>query len=170
MCVSPSSAFSSIHLQQTNGTPTVHDFVRQGDQLKDAKRLCTTACYKRPVQKSHKKLTFVISADAGRPSTHGKPGFIGGLLIGDLQSGSIVHMITWSAHLSARPVTSIASAEIMETGCAIEEGKVLSDAYSKLFGMKINLHVLVPFRVPKCADEFPGGPKFGTRAQSGTLI
>ena len=106
MCVSRVPSFSSSRQQQADGTPTVHDLVRQSVQLKDVKRLGTTSCYKRLGQKGHKKLTFVIFADAGRPSTHGQLGFIGGLLIGNLQSGSIGHIITWSSHLSARPVKS----------------------------------------------------------------
>ena len=82
-------------------------------------------------------------ADAGRPSSHGQLGFIGGLLIGKLKAGSTAHTISWSSHLSNRPVKSIASAEVLAAGCAMDEGKIISDSYTKLLGVRVHLHVFV---------------------------
>ena len=126
-----------------NRTATLHDLIRQSSQLKDVKRMGTTSAYKRPSAKEQHELIVILFADAGRPSTHGHQGFIGGLLIGKLKARSIVHSISWSSHLCTRPVKSIASAVILAAGCAIDEDKIISDSYTKLLGVGAHLHVFV---------------------------
>ncbi|PXF44742.1 hypothetical protein BWQ96_05501 [Gracilariopsis chorda] len=65
------------------------------------------------------------------------------MLFGDLSLGSVIHTISWSSHKSRRPVKSIGSAEILAAGEAIDEGKLLAKAYSKLLGFEIGLWIVV---------------------------
>ena len=69
----------------------------------------------------------------------GKICFISGLLFGKLASGSVIYVISWSSRNSRRPVESVASAKILATGDAIDEGKALVKALNELFNMKIEL-------------------------------
>lgn len=80
---------------------------------------------------------------AGRPSTHGRLCFVGGLLLGPIENGSDLHILAWGSHLSARPVKSIASAEVLASGTAIDEGKLIANVYEILLQTEVHLRVIV---------------------------
>ena len=74
---------------------------------------------------------------------YGQLAFVAGLLIGDFDSGSILHKISRSTHKSKRPVNSIGAAEILAAGEAIDEAKVLVKAYHIIFGIHVDLILAV---------------------------
>lgn len=143
MTVSPFAAFASSHLQQTENGPTVQSLVHQSNILKIVQRMGSVSTFVRPEQQETLELAVLIFADAGRPSSCGQLGYVGGLLIGPLCHGSIIHTITWASHLSKRPVKSIASAEVLAAGDAIDDGKLIANVYKVLLGIDVHLYVVV---------------------------
>lgn len=64
-----------------------------------------------------------------------------GLLFEEFQASSVWHTLSWSSHKSKRPVKSIGAAEILAAGEAIDERKVLANAYRVLLDMDIDLMI-----------------------------
>ena len=127
MTVSPFPAFASSHLQQTDNGPTVQCLVHQSNMLKIVQRMGSGSTFARPARPVQFEIAVLIFADAGRPSTFGKLGYVGGLLIGPLCHGSVLHTTTWGSQLSRRPVKSIGSGEILALGDAIDQGKLIAN-------------------------------------------
>ncbi len=137
---SPFCAFYSSWLQQKAPSPTVKDLISQINSLWLSKKLGTTTLYKRPSNGSI-ELSVLFFADASRKDDHGQFCFLSGLLFGDLKLDSIFHVLSWSSIKSRRPVKSVASAETLAAGEAIDEGKVLVNALAELLNIKIGLWV-----------------------------
>ena len=55
-----------------------------------------------------------------RPGENGQPGMICGLLSGDMNRGSIFHVLSWRSNLSKRPVKPIDSAEKLAADAALD--------------------------------------------------
>ncbi len=68
---------------------------------------------------------MLVFSDASRSVDHGQFGYIAGLLIGNFSISSVFHTLAWGSQKSKRPVKSVASAEILAAGSAIDEGKSL---------------------------------------------
>ena len=130
---------SQVYLQQRSPKATVHDLITQLNVLKMLKRLGSTIRFKRPALNKQYKFSILTFADASRKEDHGQLGYIAGLLIGDLKNGSVVHTLSWHSTKSKRPVKSVASAEVLATGSAIDEAKMLMKAYETLFSMDVSL-------------------------------
>ncbi|PXF42474.1 hypothetical protein BWQ96_07812 [Gracilariopsis chorda] len=88
-------------------------------------------------------VSVLVFADASRPCEYGQLGYIYGLLFGDIRSDSVLHTLLWSSRKSRSPVKFIGSAEILAAGAAIDEGKRLVKALTKLFNMDVFLSVIV---------------------------
>lgn len=106
---------------------------------KNLARLLHTNAQCKQYTSTVQKLSVVVFSDAGRTCGHGQLCFIAGLLIGDFRQGSIFHTVSWSSRKSKRPVKSVGAAEILAAGEAIDEGKIIAQAYSILLGMKMDL-------------------------------
>jgi len=65
------------------------------------------------------------------------------VLFGNLQKGSFIHIIAWSGHKSGTPLKSIGAAETLAAGEAIDEAKVLANAFSSLLGLAVVLGIVV---------------------------
>lgn len=65
------------------------------------------------------------------------------MLIDNLDSGSIFHVISWSSHKAHRPVRSTGAAETIAAGEGVEIGKVIDQVYNLLLMMKIDFIVAV---------------------------
>ena len=137
---SPFCAFYASHLQQKVPSTKVSDLVTQINSLRLLQKLGSTITYKRP-SKGKYSCSVLVFADASRTIDHGQLGYVAGLLIGEFQEGSVWHTLSWSSHKSKRPVKSIGAAEILAAGEAIDEGKVLVNAYRVLLGMDIDLMI-----------------------------
>ena len=142
-CSSPFCSFYASHLQQRVPYTKVHDLITQINTVKLLKKLGSTIAFKRPEDKNDYRLSIVSFADASRPSDHGQLGLVTGLLIGELEQGSIFHTIQWHSHKSKRPVKSIGAAEILAAGEGIDEAKFLTNAYKALLGVHIDLQLVV---------------------------
>ena len=86
---------------------------------------------------------MVVFADASKSNENGQLGIVTGLLIGDLCEGSVLHNISWISHKSKRPVKSVPAAEILAAAEGIDEGKMISGAYSEIFNMEVDLKIFV---------------------------
>lgn len=80
-----------------------------------------------------------IFSDASRLIDLGQLSFISGILFGDMKIGSIYYTLSWYSHKSKRPIKSIGSAEILEAGEAIDDGKTLCHALESFSKMNIAL-------------------------------
>lgn len=138
MTVCPLGAFVTSHLQQKRNSATVRDLAVQRALLNQLRKFGTTSTFKRPSKGSY-KISVLMFADAGRPSEFGQLAFVGGLLIGPLEKGSVLHTLSWKSGLSKRPVKSIGSAEVLAAGISIDEGKLLSSVFKILLGIDIAL-------------------------------
>ena len=138
----PLAAFVSSYLQQRRNSASVKDIALQSSMLK---KLCTygSSCKYISPPKGTFQLSVVVFADAARPSENGQIGILAGLLIGKLCKDSIFHVISWSSSLSKRPAKSSGSAEILAASIAVDEGMLLSAAFSVLLGTRIPVIVIV---------------------------
>ena len=84
-------------------------------------KLGTTTKYCRPTEKGEYELSVVVFSDANRQNSSAQLGYIAGLVLGDLQTGSPFHVLGWTSRKSKRPVRSIGSAETIAAGIAIDE-------------------------------------------------
>ncbi len=135
-------ALYSSWLQQKAPTPAVQDLISQINYVKQLKKLDTSISYLLPENGFH-NVSVLIFADAIHPSDHGQLAFLSGLLFGDLASGSVFHVLSCPSRKLRRPVKSIASAETLAAGEAIDEGKVTVRAFEDLFGFKIQLSIAI---------------------------
>ena len=122
--------------------PAVQDLISQINYVKQLKKLGTSISYLRPENGSY-NVYVLIFADASHPSDHVQLDFLSGLLFGDFASGSVFHVLSWFSRNSRRPVKSIASAETLAAGEAIDEEKLIVRAFEDLFGFKIQLSIAI---------------------------
>eukprot|EP00178_Gracilaria_changii_P001336 TRINITY_DN1187_c0_g1_i1.p1 TRINITY_DN1187_c0_g1~~TRINITY_DN1187_c0_g1_i1.p1 ORF type:complete len:639 (-),score=88.06 TRINITY_DN1187_c0_g1_i1:5196-7112(-) len=142
IAASPFCATASSVLQQKGPHVKVKDLVTQFNVLRNLKRRGSLCHYKVPPSGTH-PVSVLVFSDASRSIDHGQLGFVAGLLFGEFETNSVFHPVSWSSHKSRRPVKSIGSAEVLAAGCAIDEGKVLKRAFSKLLDVEVSLLVVV---------------------------
>lgn len=118
------------------------NLVKQCNLIKFVKRLGSTSSLSRPQNGTH-QLSVLVFADAAGPSPSGQLRFIAGLLIGSLTQGSLFLSNAWTSHFSKCPVNSIACAAVLASCAAIDEGKMVANAYRRLLQTTINLLVVV---------------------------
>ena len=140
---SPLCSFYASYLQQKAPDTTISDLVEQLNIVRKLKRLGTAISYPRPTDKRDYELSILVFADASKPREHGQIGVLAGLLVGELESGSIFHSLSWISHKSKRPVKSVPAAEILAAGEAIDEAKSIAHAYRQLLGVKIGVQLCV---------------------------
>ena len=136
-------AFYSSYLQQKDPDPLVRDLVTQINTVRLLKKLGSVIQYKRPEDGREFKTSLLVFADASKLPEHGQLCYLAGLLFGRLEKGSTFHALSWASHKSKRPVKSIASAEILAVGEAIDEGKILAKAYEELIGVQTELWIIL---------------------------
>ena len=135
-------AFYLRWMQQRAPSHTVQDLIFQINSLKHLKKLGTGCHYKRPVPGKY-DLSVLVFADASRKEDHGQLSFLSGILFGNLASGSVFHVISCSSRKSRRPVKSVASAETLAAGDAIDEGKLIVKAFNELLNLNMGLWIAV---------------------------
>ena len=140
---SPFCAFAASYLQQKSPTATVQDLVLQNTLIRKVKDLGTMTKYVRPSQKGTFDLNVVCFADASKVEDKGQLGMVTGLMVGDFTTGAVFHALTWFSKRAKRPVKSTASAEVLATGAAADEGILLKHACFKIFGVNVGLHVIL---------------------------
>ena len=143
VAASPFCSFASSYLQQKLPDTTVSDLVAQLNITRELKKLGSSLKFKRPCDKKLYSLSILVFADASRKEDRGQLGYICGLLIGDISLGSIYHTLSWSSTKAKRPVKSIGSAEVLATGAAIDEGKLISQAMSTLLNYTVDLTIVL---------------------------
>ena len=110
--------------------------------MKVLKKHGTSICYVKP-KKGDFKLFALINADANQQSDRKQLSYLAGLLFGNLESGSVFRVLSWSSHKSQSPIKSVTSAETLAAGEAIDEGKVLVKALEALLGTELKLWITV---------------------------
>ena len=103
----------------------MHDLVYQINVLKVLEKHGTSITFGRPKNGQH-DLSELVFVDASQQSNHGQLCYLAGLLFGDLCSRSTFPALFWTSQKSQRPAKSVASAETLAAGEAVDEGKVLS--------------------------------------------
>lgn len=88
-------------------------------------------------------VSLLVFSDAAKFQSHGLLSFIAGILFGDLKSGSIFHVLSWTSHKSKRPAKSVGAAQTFAAGESIDEGKILAKAYEVLMGVQVDLWIAV---------------------------
>ena len=141
--VSPLCSFYSSYLQQKLPGTKVKHIIEQNSIIKKLQKQGTGIVYPRPPLNKEFQLSVVVFADASKSNENGQLGIVTGLLIGDLCEGSVLHNISWISHKSKRPVKSVPAAEILAAAEGIDEGKMISGAYSEIFNMKVDLKIFV---------------------------
>ena len=126
----------SSWLQQKTSALLVKHLIDQINALKLLKKLGSTIRYKSPDPGEY-KLSLLEFSDASRKNGHGQLSFLSGLIFGDLIEVAVFHAILWSSHKSRRPAKSIASAEVLAAGEAIDEGKVIVKVLNELLGQNL---------------------------------
>ena len=81
----------------------MHDLIYQINALKVLKKYGTLISYIR-TEKGDFKLSVLVFADASQKSDYGQLSYLAGLLFGNLESGSVLHTLSWSSHKSQCPV------------------------------------------------------------------
>ncbi|PXF49341.1 hypothetical protein BWQ96_00915 [Gracilariopsis chorda] len=142
IAASPFRAIASSSLQQKGPHVTVKHLVSQCNALRNLKKRRTCALFHRPPVGCY-PVSLLVFADASRTFDHGQLGFVTGLMFGEITEGSVFHPISWSLHNSRRQVKPIGSEETLAAGEAIDEGKVLANAFRKLLAVKVDLFVVV---------------------------
>ena len=139
----PFCSFSSSYLQQCLPYVKVRDIITQVNVLRDIKRFGSVIQCKRNLDSKAYQLSILIFADANRGKETVQLGFVAGLMIGDLESGSILCTISWISQKSKRPVRSVGVAQTSAACIAIDEGKLLNYTNERIFGITISLFVAV---------------------------
>lgn len=141
--VSPFCSATSSSLQQRLPAVKVSDLTKQTAERRELKKLGTVVHYSRPMDQRQYSLTVVVFSDAERPTENAQLSHVAGLLIGQLEEGSVYHTISWQSQKSRHPVRSIAAGEILAAGEAIDEGLVLKRTFALLLDMEIELVVVL---------------------------
>ena len=114
----------------------------QSRSLTILKRYGTVTSYPRPPLSTPLQVSVCIFADAGRILDYGQLSCLAGVLLGQLEKDSPFYPLWWMSHKSHRPVKSIASAEILAVGEAVDQGKALKATMSQLLGLYVELIVV----------------------------
>ena len=138
-------SFYSNCLKQRVLKPRVHDLIYQMNVMKILKKHWTSISYNMP-KKCSCKLSILIFADASQQNDHGKLSYLGWLLFGNLESGSVFRTLSWSSHKSQRPMKSVSPAENLAAGEAIDEWKLLVKAVEELLGTEVGLSMVAYFK------------------------
>ena len=85
----------------------------------------------------------MVFADASKQNDHGQVSYLSGLLFGNLESGSVFHVLSWSSHNSQRPVKFVTLAVTFAAAEAMDEGKRLAKAAEELIGTEVKLSIVV---------------------------
>jgi len=143
IAASPFCAFYASYLQQKLPNACVSSLVSQVNALRLLKKLGSRIFFPRPEDGKKESVSIAVFADAGRTLDHGQLSIVAGLLIGPLSENSILHVYSWISHKSKRPVRSIGAAEVLAASEAVDEGKVLKSAMTRLLGINVELIVIV---------------------------
>lgn len=81
--------------------------------------------------------------NAGRSAGADEICDIGGLLIDDLDGGSIFHVISWFSHMAHRPSRSTCAGETIASGEGIDVRTTITLIYSQLLCMRVDLVIVV---------------------------
>ena len=87
-------------------------------------------------------MNIIAFADASKTEEKGQLGMVAGLMLCKIKTGSLFHAIQWSPKRAKRPANFVASAEVLSTGDASDEGLILKSAYNKLLGTNVGLMIV----------------------------
>lgn len=142
---SPFCADFSIRLKKAAPNSTVHDFISQASVIRSHKQLVSSVSFPRFLDDEHHGLSVLLLSDAGRSAHRGQFCYIYGLLVDQLRIGSIYYVLSWSFNRFKLPVRSISATEILASGEAINEGKILAQTLSCLYSLNVPLIVPLHF-------------------------
>lgn len=126
-------------MQQRAPAATVHHIVEQGNSLNMLKSLGTLQLFPSVANGNPHELSVLFFIDARPSADNGQILYIGGLLIGDMEKGSISHVLWGSLHKARRLVQIIGATEILAAGDAIGEGKELARSLSQICSVGVPL-------------------------------
>ena len=110
--------------------------------MKLLKKYGTGITFIRSTQGNYKS-SKAVCGDASRYNDYVQLAYLPVLLFGTLNNDSIFHNISWNLDKSRRQIKSIASADNLATGEAIDEGKVLANLFKEVIGLYIELSIAV---------------------------
>ena len=110
----------------------------QKDPLKQVALFRTGTKFSLP-EATELPVSVVMFSDAARPCHRDQLGFIGGILLRYLATGSIFHFAASRSSFSSGSVKSIGSAEVLAAGRVEDEAKLIASSYSELLGISIHL-------------------------------
>lgn len=143
--ISPISSYYASYMQQKAHEIKVSHLVEQNNIIRKLKRFRTSLYYQRPPTNTQVELSVLVFSDASKVDENGQLGMSCGLLVREMNEGSVFHPISWLSHKSRRPVKSLPAAEILAASEAIDEAKAVAGVYSELFDMEIKIRL--------CADS-----------------
>lgn len=101
---------------------TITVFTTQYSVLKVLQKLGSEISFSSRYVKAKNHLAIMVFSDAGLQTDKGLLWYIAWLLVADMRTGSIYHVLYCSSHKTKLPVREINSAEIIYSGEAIDEG------------------------------------------------
>lgn len=88
--------------------------------------------------------THCLSQYSKKPAVPNKQlCYVTGLLLGNLERGSLHYVLFWPSHRSRRPVRLIGTAKILAADEAIDEGKIIATSLSAALGTSVFLHIVL---------------------------
>lgn len=91
-------------MQQLTPSTTVHYLITQENSLKLLKSIGSTAEFTRVLDNNSNLLSILVFSDVGRHCDCAQLCYIAGLLIGEIESSSLFHVLSWIFHKYERPV------------------------------------------------------------------
>ena len=113
--------------------------IKQHNADRKLKGLGWTIIYPCPNEKAEQKLSVLLYADASKGDTHGQPGTLAGLLVGDFENSAMYYTVSWISHKPKRSVKGVPAAEILASSEAIYEAKGVTQAYSEILNMDVRV-------------------------------
>lgn len=135
LCItaSPFCAQVAISLQQRTNNVCIEDLLHSR-RLRQIKKSGTVANCPRPTHTAGYRLSLFVFSNACRSSEHIQAFYIAGLCLDGPHLGNILHLLSWSSRKARNPVQSTATAEILATAEAIDEGRTLPLVPTEVLG------------------------------------
>lgn len=96
--------------------------------------------------RSH-QLSILVFSDTGRQSDVTQLYYVSALLVYEMKSGSLSHVLLWSSQTWKRPVRSIGAYEVIAAGEAIDKGKKLVRTVSSIYRTLVLLRIALDSNV-----------------------
>lgn len=112
----PLGTFANRFLQQKRNETNIQRLLKLNHMLKQQQLRWSPNSFKSTTNTGKHSLYVLYSANGDRPIEHGQTGYIDGLIIHDIQNGSIFHIVDQNSHPSRRPLKYSANIETLAVG------------------------------------------------------